>query len=635
MSFDDRLNKEGTNGSFSSAGFGSRERTAMMPASLDDASQALRSEISGHIQYQCHQIDGFLEQRLQAYMHEVQRLVTLQGVLLEQVEGPAKDQSYNNGNIYYSHACQPEAAQEASCGLGKFYEIGDPEQESVQGGDLDDLVDQINSGIRCVGRAEGTTEGNDHVVRKPYSHDGLKWDDIGFQSQDVGYGRIEIERAAKKVGVEKNNKFMQLVFRGAEWFGTLQEPERKGALAKLVRSKKFEALCLIVILVNAISSLLETNHRLVILSDERAPSFEAIEVSCTAFYVIELCIKVAVHREFFFINRDWRWNIFDTILVFVGVLDYLMVAVMSSTSSKMDTGYLRFARILRISKIFRIVRLLRFFRELRLMLNCVMGSFTALMWGFVLLASLTIVFALMVTQQIASFLIENKNGQQEPMLKSFGSVQRAMLTLFQCISGGRDWSDAYALVAQTGTLNTILFLFYILFIWLSLTNIITSIFVDKAMKLAQPDMDDMLFTKRKQDIADAKELKELFAKMDTTNKGMMSRAEFQEFMHDWAMIESLELRGLAIKDAELFFNMLATIADVDEIDVDTFVTGCLKMKGAAMNVDVVAVQYESSMIKKDQRRMFAKMTKDLQHIGKMLESVKQPLPIEPSNIAYV
>merc|ERR1712216_23826 len=66
-----------------------------------------------------------------------------------------------------------------------------------------------------------------------------------------------------------------------------------------------------------------------------------------------------------------------------------------------------------------------------------------------------------------------------------------------------------------------------------------------------------------------------------------------------------DVRGIDIKDAAMFFQMLCASAEVHggEVDVETFIGGCLRLKGLASSIDVQTLAFESKLmhcIQKDQ-----------------------------------
>jgi len=398
-----------------------------------------------------------------------------------------------------------------------------------------------------------------------------------------------------------------------DWWHGLREPRRSGLIANLVQGQMFEVVCLFVIMCNGVHTIVDTNQSMANLREGSSAFMNNLELIFIIFYSWELLLKILTHRLFFFCNEDCRWNILDFVLVVTGLLE-VIAELVSPDKDFSNPSFIRMIRLLRIARILRMVRVLHFFAELRLMLTCVIGSFMSLFWAFFLILCFSILFAIVLVQRMAAFLQEQEHRLPEMLADDiktyFGSVQLTALYLFQCISGG-DWTYFYDVVKETGWLNAAIFLTYILFVWLSVTNIIMCIFVEKAMKLAQPNIEELLYEKHKQDLSMAEVMMELYKEMDSDGNGTLSWNEFRMVMEDERIASYFEISGLDINDAFMFFKMLSSIAGSDEIDLDTFIKGCLKLKGFAMNIDLIQLSYEVKILSKNQVNLFMQMREDI------------------------
>eukprot|EP00435_Cladocopium_sp_Y103_P060812 s1402_g22.t1 len=61
--------------------------------------------------------------------------------------------------------------------------------------------------------------------------------------------------------------------------------------------------------------------------------------------------------------------------------------------------------------------------------------------------------------------------------------------------------------------------------------------------------------------------------------------------------------GLEIHDAKTFFDMLIGVSDDKYVDIDTFVKGCMRMKGPATSIDMLSMGYEVTLIHRQNRRV--------------------------------
>merc|ERR1712061_758261 len=117
-----------------------------------------------------------------------------------------------------------------------------------------------------------------------------------------------------------------------------------------------------------------------------------------------------------------RWNIFDLLVVTLGVFDTLTTN--SGKGAARDVTFMRSLRLLRIAKILRMVRVMRFFAELRVILNSVLGSLLSLFWAFVMLLLIYYVFGLLFVQGVIQTLADGTlpAAAESDVLRYYGSV---------------------------------------------------------------------------------------------------------------------------------------------------------------------------------------------------------------------
>jgi len=367
-----------------------------------------------------------------------------------------------------------------------------------------------------------------------------------------------------------------------------QEPIRTGMLADLEASPHFANLSMFVIICNTVLTVFAVNYSAHNLSLTLPPIWQTLDLLFVVFYILEVAINLLVHRLYFFINADWAWNIFDFIVMFLAVADSVLVRL--SLADPLNVGFLRVLRMMRVSKILRIFRALRFLSEFRLMANCVLGSMISLVWSCLFLLLTLMVSALVFVQSITTFRIEHPDHNDSHLLDWFGSVPSAMLVLFMGTTGGMDWGDVYDVVKTTSPFNGIFYLSQIVFFVFAFFNIITSMFVDKAMKLAKPDEEVMMFERRQEERAAAADLRRLIMEdLDIDKDGVISLEELETLAEDDRVRHKFEMQGLEVKDAEVFFHTLTSLEKTKELSIDDFVTGCMKMKGPASSLDVHAL----------------------------------------------
>lgn len=363
------------------------------------------------------------------------------------------------------------------------------------------------------------------------------------------------------------------------------EPPRTGCLADFVQGDWFERASLVVIFLNAIFSIYITNYAAQLVTDSLPAWMDVLEGAFMFWYVFEVLLKLLVHRTFFFGNLDKAWNVFDFAVVMAALLAYLTEATLS-----FNPALMRLSRLLRFSKVFHIFKVLPSLPELRVVLDCMLGSALPLFSACALMALVLLIFALILVQSMTAFQINNRDQLDEQLgwqiRDSYGSVQLAMVALFQSSTGGRDWGDLYDLVLHTGTMNGVVFVLYVITFTFAVSNIVTGVFVEKALRAVRPDIDSLALERRRQEQEIVRDLYELVKAFDKDGTGKISRETFHALALDRKVGRQLQMRGLSIKDVSMLFEALLGTTDASSLDIATLVAGCAKIKGAASSLDV-------------------------------------------------
>merc|ERR1712187_762346 len=83
--------------------------------------------------------------------------------------------------------------------------------------------------------------------------------------------------------------------------------------------------------------------------------------------------------------------------------------------------------------------------------------------------------------------------------------------------------------------------------------------------------------------------------VDENHDGKVSLRELNAHLNDPDLKAFFNARDVDVKDIELFFNMIASLNDkdgVEEVDIKTFVLGCLRLRGAASNADLQVLHFD-------------------------------------------
>merc|ERR1712232_1339139 len=158
----------------------------------------------------------------------------------------------------------------------------------------------------------------------------------------------------------------------------------------------------------------------------------------------------------------------------------------------------------------------------------------SLFWSLVLILFFLYLFSVFFVQGMTEHIIDKgAHITDEELAKYryyFGNVESAILTLLQATTGGMDWHVAYDFVKLRGWERASVFLFYIVFMVVAVFNIVTSKFVEHAMRLAAPELERILLEQQSKDFADSEKLTDLFRAYDGDSSETISAEEFSRFI---------------------------------------------------------------------------------------------------------
>ena len=234
------------------------------------------------------------------------------------------------------------------------------------------------------------------------------------------------------------------------------------------------------IVLNAVMMGIQADWMVAHIGQTAPEAFDMFENLFAVIFTCELAMRILVYHIRFFRTAEWKWNLFDSVVVGLQIIDIVStIAVGPDANVSSETGNLSFMRIIRLMRLLRILRLmrlLRFVQELRSMVMSIAASLKSLMWTIILLAFLMYGVGVCLTQMIADRGLEEPRIMVlSPDLKSYyGSLPEALVSLFQGITGGIDWNDLLEpLEEQISPWLAVVFVLYIAFAVLAMMNVVT------------------------------------------------------------------------------------------------------------------------------------------------------------------
>jgi len=386
--------------------------------------------------------------------------------------------------------------------------------------------------------------------------------------------------------------------------------ENQSDLKRLTRSPCYEFAEAAAIILNVCLIAWETGHRAYLVSFSTS-SAEVLQgevcynvlgdIFCVLF-AADLALRVLADGWEFFYARERLWNIFDIVVVSTTVLETVarwhQYAEASMTDFRAFAGKfaaLRIVRLLRIVRSTRAIRANRFVRELSIMVCSLMGAMKPFLWSVVLLNAVLLIFSVFFVDGTISFAVQHGPEAQGDVTANlgrfFGTLTTGTTSLYMAMTGGVDWEEIWQALMPMPLEYRVVFLAFITFGILALMNVITAVFVETAMQRSASDQDLRVQTEVEKKVDFVQSMQRVFEELDTNASGTLTLEEFERQMEDENVLTFLSTLELDIDQVRT----LLTLLDRDqngEVDIDEFITGCIRLKGGAKSLDMAILQYQ-------------------------------------------
>mmetsp|Transcript_12851 Transcript_12851/g.40356 ORF Transcript_12851/g.40356 Transcript_12851/m.40356 type:complete len:817 (-) Transcript_12851:81-2531(-) len=365
----------------------------------------------------------------------------------------------------------------------------------------------------------------------------------------------------------------------------------------------------IAILLNGLLVGLQTD-----VSTENWPGWFWLNLAFAIFFTVEIALRAGVAGCNRFLTGSERvWNVFDTGLIIVGVIDVMFEAV----SSDIETGSLTVMRILRLTRLTRLLRIfrLRYMKELSLMVKGLLAGLRTLLWAVVLLFITLYVLAIFTTMTLSK---SEAPGILEDGL--FTSVGNSVLTAFRCFVGDCNTSKGRPitklLADAYGWYFVVPYFASMVFVTFGLFNLIVAIYIESTMNAAKMTEEKGKMQRKRESIRIAHLTRQLLKKfcaaqslfldkltLDSTTREVrkMLRCSMFDDVDDIAIPVSKEMFLLVIQDSGVQKLMddldippdrasLFDILDADGsggLEVTELIQGLLRVRGEAKKSDVI------------------------------------------------
>eukprot|EP00439_Symbiodinium_sp_Y106_P079778 s60_g18.t1 len=345
-------------------------------------------------------------------------------------------------------------------------------------------------------------------------------------------------------------------------------------------------ICLI--MMNAVIIGLETDF------PEKFP-WDIVENIFLVFFTMELGIRIyclGVFKFFNFRNNpDIAWNLFDFMLVSMGVLSLGLHFVAGSEDVLARNATLfRIIRLLRILRVLRIIRIVRFLKQLYLLAYGFIEGTMAVLWVTILASFMLYICAVILVRAYGRSTAED-DPYHDFFISHFGSIPMTMFALFELIT-----APDLAPYREAMFANPPLVVFLVVFIILGsfginglLVALINESILEKNQARIEADRMDRE-TKRK---TMQQRCGELFDEMDVNRNRVLPRDEIKQCTEQIA--ELLESYGVNFQRADLdqmFYVM--DYSDTGIIERSEFIQGVVGLCDQIRPMSIMELHYQVS-----------------------------------------
>jgi hypothetical protein len=174
-------------------------------------------------------------------------------------------------------------------------------------------------------------------------------------------------------------------------------------LWKWVHSGPSQVLISMVICINAVYIGFNTDAELrayigrVPLGSEWA----AMDAVFCSIFTFELLMRAFAERCLFFYGVEWFWNFFDTVLVFLSMVNVIFTSMENNNMSNLSVA--RMLRFVRFMRLVRLARAVKSIQSLRLFILSIFASGVSLIWCLLIVSVIVYFFASIILSGVAEY----------------------------------------------------------------------------------------------------------------------------------------------------------------------------------------------------------------------------------------
>merc|ERR1712083_1015526 len=134
--------------------------------------------------------------------------------------------------------------------------------------------------------------------------------------------------------------------------------------------------------------------------------------------------------------------------------------------------------------------------------------------------------------------------------------------------------------------------------------------VESALQHTNGDAQSQALRHEEKCLEDAFELARMCKEWDNDQSNTISKTEFQRMAQSGEFSRYLGFIGLDISHIRSFFDLISG-PEEEAVSIETFVAGCMRLRGFAKSSDLLTLMLDLGKLKKGQQRLYADICSEL------------------------
>merc|ERR1712048_72643 len=171
---------------------------------------------------------------------------------------------------------------------------------------------------------------------------------------------------------------------------------------------------------------------------------------------------------------------------------------MGPNVESMKTTYVRLLRLARLSRALRLLHLPKVVDSLHLLLKAITASVNTLFWSLALLLVIQCIAGMVIGQLVRDYVLDPEANveNRHVVYAYYGTFTRAMFTMFEVTMA--NWAPACRILTNhVGEEYATFFIVYRCLVGFCVLNVISAVFVQQTIKVANADNEIMILHKKR------------------------------------------------------------------------------------------------------------------------------------------